>query len=178
MAKCALLLASLDLVHDMFCKLHRWFEEISVLSLVEAGELIFRDFKKLLYGSFEASFLMVQAYLMSAMITPEFVVLVNDVLLVPFPVTFTMAKCASLLVFLVLVCFICCMHHLFLGELVNPVLGDVGEWASRVLKDQVYGALKLLFWLFGWWTAASVSDILSFLLQLSVRCCPAPPRES
>ena len=35
--------------------------------------------------SFEASFLAVQAYLMSAMITPDFVVLVNDFLLVPFP---------------------------------------------------------------------------------------------
>ena len=61
----------LDLVHDMFCKLHRCFEEIFVLSLGEAGEWMFRDFKNLLYGSFEASFLSVQEYLMSAMITPE-----------------------------------------------------------------------------------------------------------
>ena len=111
-AVCALLLDVRELVRGMFCKRHRWFEKLSDLSLVEAGEWMFCDFKNLLYGSFEASFLIVQAYLMSAMVTPEFVVLVNDILLVPFLVTFTMAKCALVvLVFLVLVC----KHYLFLG---------------------------------------------------------------
>ena len=40
----------------------------------------------------------------------------------------------------------------------------VGVCVSRVFKDQVYGVPKLLFfdWLFGWWTVATVSDILSF----------------
>ena len=132
----------------MFCKRHRWCEKLSVLSLGEAGDWMFRDFKNLLYGSFEASFLIVQAYLMSAMIMPEFLVLVNDVLLVPFLVTFTMAKCALVLVFLVLVRGTCCKHYLFLWEMVNPVLGDVGVWVSRVFKDQAYGASRC-FPLFG-----------------------------
>ena len=70
--------------------------------LGEAGEWVFRDFKSLLYGSFEASFLAVQAYLTSAMITPVFLVPDNDVLRVPFPCYFTMVKCALVLVFLVL----------------------------------------------------------------------------
>ena len=48
---------------------------------------MFRDFKNLLCGSFGASFLIVQAFLMSAMITPEFLVLVNDVLFFLFLVT-------------------------------------------------------------------------------------------
>ena len=43
-AKCALLFESLDLVLDMFCKFHRCFEEISALSLGEAGEWLFLDF--------------------------------------------------------------------------------------------------------------------------------------
>ena len=63
----------------MLCKRHWWFEKLSFLSLGEAGDWMFRDFKNPLYGSFEALFLSVQAYLMSAMITPEFVVLINDV---------------------------------------------------------------------------------------------------
>ena len=75
------------------------FWKLSVLSLGEAGEWMFRDFKYRLYGKFEASFLIVQAYLMSAMISPEFVVLATDVLRVPTLVTFTMAKCALVLVF-------------------------------------------------------------------------------
>ena len=54
-----------------------------------------------------------------------------------FLVTFTMAKCALLLVFPVLVCFICCMIHFFLG--------CVGVCVSRVFKDQVYCVDKLLF---------------------------------
>ena len=141
----ALLLDVPELVHSMFCKRHRMFEKLSVLSLVEAGEWMFRDCKNPLYGSFEASFLIVQAYLMSAMITLEFVVLVNDVLLVPFFVTFTVAKCALVLVFLVLVRGHGCKHHLFLGELFNRALGDVGECVSRVFKDQVYGAFKKFF---------------------------------
>ena len=149
-------------MHDMFCKLHQCFEEICVLSLGEAGEWMFRDFKNLLHGSFEASFLAVQAYLMSAMITPEFLVPASDVLRVPFLVTFTMVKCA-LLVFLVLVC----KHYLFLVEMVNPVLGDAGEWVSRVFKDQVYGAFKMF-----------PSIGCEFLLQMFVRCCPAPHRGS
>ena len=175
MAVCALLLESLDLVDDMFCKLHRCFEEIFVLSLGEAGEWLFRHFKSLLYGWFEASFLAVQAYLMSAMITPEFSVPANDVLRVPFLVTFTMVKCALVLVFLVLVC----KHHLFLGEMVNPVLGDASEWVSRVFKDQLHGAVKMfsLNWLSGSWTGYRVRDF-EFLLQMFARCCPAPLREN
>ena len=151
-------------MRGMFCKRHRWFEKLSVLSLGEAGEWMFRAFKNLLYGSFEASFFSVQAYLMSAMITPEFVVFVNDVLCFPFPVTFTMAMCALVLVFLVLVRGMWCKQHVFLGELVNPVLGDAGIWVSRVFKDQVFGAVNLfsLIWLFGLWTAATVCDMLSF----------------
>ena len=58
MAECALLLESLDLVHGMFCKRHLWFEKLSVLSLGEASDWMFRDFKSLLYGSFEAVFLL------------------------------------------------------------------------------------------------------------------------
>ena len=143
-AVCALLL-SLGLVRGMFCKRHRWFEKLSVLSLGEAGEWMFRDFKKLLYGSFEASFLSMQAYLMSAMFTPEFVAFVNDVLCFPFPVTFTMAMCALVLVFMVLVRGMRCKHHLSLGEMVNPVLDDAGEWVSRVFKDQVYGVFQDVF---------------------------------
>ena len=54
LAKCALLLESLDLAHDMFCKLHRCFEEIFVRSLGEAGEWVFLDFMSLLYSSFQA----------------------------------------------------------------------------------------------------------------------------
>ena len=163
-AVCALLLDVRELVRGMFCKRHRWFVKLSVLSLGEAGEWMFRHFKNLLYGTFEASFLSGQAYLMSAMITPEFVVLVNDVWLVPFLVTFTMTKCALVLVFPVLVCFICCMHHLFVGELFNPVLGDVGMCVSRVFKDQVYGAFKLfsLIWLVCLCAAAIASEILGF----------------
>ena len=78
-AVCALLLDVRELVRGMFCKCHRWFEKLSVLSLGEAGHWMFRDFKNPLYRSFGASFLSVQPYLMSAMITPEFVVLINDV---------------------------------------------------------------------------------------------------
>ena len=52
---------------------HRCFGKLSVLSLGEAGEWLFRDFKNRLYGTFEALFLIWQAYLMSAMIIPEFV---------------------------------------------------------------------------------------------------------
>ena len=115
LAKCALLLESLDLAHDMFCKLHRCFEEIFVRSLGEAGEWVFLDFMSLLYDLFEASFLIVQAYLMSAMITPVFLVPDNDVLLVPFLVIFTMVKCALVLVFLVLGHGSCCKYYLFLG---------------------------------------------------------------
>ena len=141
-----LLLESLDLVHGTCCKLYCWFEKLSVLSLVEAGEWMFRDFKNLLYASFEASFLIVQAYLMSAMFTPEFLVLTTDVLRVHFLVTFTMAKCALVLVFL-LVCVTWCKHHLFLGELFNRALSDEGGCVSHVLKDQVYGAVKLHFFI-------------------------------
>ena len=101
---------------------------------------------------------------MSAMNTPEFVFFVNDVLCFPFLVTFTMAMCALVLVFLVLVRGMWCKHHLSLGEMVNPVLDGAGEWVSRVFKDQVYGVFKMfsLGWLFGWWTAAFVCDMLSF----------------
>ena len=153
----------------MFCKRHRWFEKFSVLSLGGAGEWMFRDFKNLSYGSFEAMFLIWQAYLMSSMITPDFVALATDVLCVPFLVTFTMVKRALVLVFLVLVRGMWCKHHLFLGELVNPVLGDAGEWVSRVFKDQVYGAFKMfsLNWLFGLWTVAVASSLLSCSLRES-----------
>ena len=59
-ARLAEVLESLDLAHGMFCKLHRCFEEIFVLPLGEAGEWI----KYRLCVKFEASFLIVQAYLM------------------------------------------------------------------------------------------------------------------
>ena len=104
---------------------------------------VIRDFKNRLYGTCEALFLIWQAYLMSAMITPEFAAFATDVLCVPFLVTFTMAMCALVLAFLVLACVTWCKHPLFFDELVNPVLGDAGEWVSPVFKDQVYGALKL-----------------------------------
>ena len=136
-------------------------EKVSVLSLGEAGEWMFRDFKNLLYGSFEASFLSVQAYLMSAMITSEFVVLVNNVFARPFPCHLHNGQVRiSVGVPGFGVASVTC----FLGVFVNPVLGDVGMCVSRVFKDQVYGAFELLFfnWLFGWWTVATVSDILSF----------------
>ena len=148
MAKCALLLESLALVHAVFFKRHQCLGKLSVLSLGEAGEWMFRDFKYRLYGTFEALFLIKKAYLMSAMITPECVVLATVVLRVPFLVTFTMAKCSLVLVFLASVCDMWCKRHLFLGELVNRVLGVAGEWVSRVFKDQVYGAFKVftLIW--------------------------------
>ena len=40
-AVCALLLDVRELVRGMLCKRHRWFEKLSVLSLVEAGEWMF-----------------------------------------------------------------------------------------------------------------------------------------
>ena len=127
-AKCALLLESLDF--------HRCSEEFIVLSLGEAGEWMFRDFKNLLYGSFEASFLSVQAYLMSAMITSKFVVLVNDVLLVLVFVTFTMAKCA-------LVFGIPCVGVLhMLHSLVSWGIGQLRPWRCghvRVTRFQGSG---------------------------------------
>ena len=48
--------------------------------------------------------------------------------------------------------------------MVNPILGDAGEWVSRVLKDQVFGVFKMfsLNWLFGSWTVDFASEILSF----------------
>ena len=100
---------------------------------------------------------------MSAMITPEFLVPANDVLRVPFLVTligipgfWDAAVVASII---------------FLGEMVNPVLGDAGEWVSRVLKDQVHGVFKMfsLNWLFGSWTVDIASEILSF----SSKCYPS-----
>ena len=72
------------------------------------------------------------------------------------------------------------VHHLFLGEWVNPVLGNAGEWVSRVFKDQVYGAFKLFFpHLADWFVDCGyrVRDF-EFLFQIFVRCCPASLRES
>ena len=148
-AVCALLLESLGLVRGMFCKRHRWFEKLSVLSLGEAGEWMFRDFKKLLYGSFEASFLSMQAYLMSAMFTTEFVAFVNDVLCFPFPVTFTMAMCALVLVFMVLVRGMWCKHHLSLGKWSTPSLTmwASGCHASSRIKFTVFFKMFSLSWL-------------------------------
>ena len=82
-----------------FAERHWCFGKLSVLSLGEAGEWMFRDFKNRLYGTFEALFLIWHAYLMSAMIIPEFCALATDVLRFHLLVTFTMAKCALVLVF-------------------------------------------------------------------------------
>ena len=123
---------------------------------------MFLDFMSLLYGSFEALFLAVQACLMSAMITPVFLVPDNDVVRVPFLVTFTMANCALVLVFLVLVCVMWCKHHLFLGELVNPVHGDEGEWVRLQGSGLRCIQVVFLYLLIGLWTAAIASEILSF----------------
>ena len=75
-----------------------------------------------------------------------------------------MVECAWVFVFLVLVRGSCCKRYCFLGNRSTPVLGDVGEWVSRVFKDQVFGLCSMfsLNWLFGFWTVDIASEILSF----------------
>ena len=116
MAVCALFEGARDLGLGMFCKRHRCFGKMSVLSFGEAGEWMFRDFKNLLYGSFEASFLIVQAYLMCAMITPDFVALATDVLSL-LPSQWSSAHWCWYSWY-----WMWCKHHLFFGEMVNPSL--------------------------------------------------------